>query len=136
MGDGCSWARMRGLGGGADDLLASENASGPAVVEILPTDKGFTSSRCAPWLPIAGPITTSPTVPFGPGTLVVGVDVAPGTWRSAGGGGCYWARLKDFRGDADSILAKENPTGSAVVEIAGGDAGFTSKGCAVWSRSG
>ena len=48
MSQGCYWARLRNLTG-RDDILANDNTSGPAYVEILPTDIAFESSRCGTW---------------------------------------------------------------------------------------
>lgn len=102
---------------------------------ILPSDKGFTSSRCATWTPLGPAVTKNPTEPFADGTYVVGLDIAPGTWRTAGQSGCYWARLKDLTGDMGSLLANENSPGSAVVAIAATDKGFTSRRCGTWTKA-
>lgn len=136
QGGGCYWARLKSLSGDLDDILANENAAGPAVVAISPTDKGFTSERCAPWVRATSPITANPNAAFGAGTYMVGTDIAPGTWRAEGGSGCYWARLKDFSGGPDAIIANDNTTGSAVVQIAASDAGFSSARCGTWTKAG
>lgn len=135
-GAGCYWARLSGVGGTVGEILANDNASGPAIVTIAPSDKGFTSTRCAPWVPLGPAITTGPTEPFGPGTFAVNTDIAPGTWRSAGAAGCYWARLKDFAGGVTGIIANDNASGPAVVQIAPTDAGFTSSRCGTWTKIG
>ena len=36
------------------------------------------------------------TTNFGTGTWVVNSQIAPGTYRTAGGSKCYWARLRNF----------------------------------------
>ena len=45
----CYWARLSGLSGGFDDLIANDNIDAPSYVEILPTDKAFQSVRCGTW---------------------------------------------------------------------------------------
>lgn len=134
-GDGCYWARLKGLGGSTSDILANDNALGPAVVTILPTDAGFTSSRCATWMLVSGPVTAAPDAPFGNGTWIVGSDIAPGLWRADGSERCYWERARDFGGGTGSIIANENPRGSAVVQIAPSDKAFKTKGCGTWKKA-
>ncbi len=49
VGSGCYYARLSGFGGTTDEIIANANASGPALVTIAPTDKGFQSSGCGKW---------------------------------------------------------------------------------------
>jgi hypothetical protein len=94
----CYWERVKGFSG-SDDILANDNTDDPAVVTIANKDAGFTSEDCGTWTTDLSQVTSSKTT-FGPGTWIVGTDVAPGTYRSSGGDGCYWERLKNFSGDA------------------------------------
>ena len=61
--------------------IADEFMDGPlTVVQIAPTDAGFSANEgCGTWslVPLTGPQATS----FGPGTWVVGVDIAPGRYQ-------------------------------------------------------
>ncbi len=132
-GDGCYWARLKSFSGDLDAILANDNAVGPAVVTILRTDRGFESSGCGKWTSNLRRITKSRTR-FGPGTYIVRTDILPGTYRSRGGGSCYWARLRSFTGDLESIIANDNARGSVIVTIARSDRGFESSGCGTWSR--
>jgi hypothetical protein len=70
---------------------------------------------------------------FGDGTHRVGTDIEPGTYRTEGAPGCYWARLRSFSGELEAIIANANPSGPAVVTIAPTDAGFESTNCGAWS---
>jgi hypothetical protein len=71
------------------------------------------------------------------GTLVVGTDIAPGTYRSGVGDNCYWERLRGFSGRMTDVIANGTvPQGAAVVTIAPTDAGFTARRCGVWTRIG
>jgi hypothetical protein len=131
-GDGCYWARLRSFSGGLNSILANANPAGPTVVTILRTDRGFETRGCGIWGPLRR-VTKSKTR-FGPGTYVVNLDLAPGTYRSRGGDGCYWARLRAFTGGLGAIIANDNPLGSAVVTIGRGDRGFESSRCGPWTR--
>lgn len=49
----CYWARLAGLSGGLEDILANDFGSGgQQVVEILPTDMAFKSTNCGRWAQI------------------------------------------------------------------------------------
>ncbi|MEV6033201.1 hypothetical protein AB0L65_18750 [Nonomuraea sp. NPDC052116] len=69
-------------------------------------------------------------------TLVVGTDIQPGTYRTAGPTAgipmCYWARLRTATGDE---IASGMPTGSASVTILATDKAFRTAGCAEWIRA-
>ncbi|GIH05290.1 hypothetical protein Rhe02_33570 [Rhizocola hellebori] len=99
-------------------------------------------------LVLLGPVATGtahseqaqPDTTFGSGTLVVGKDVAPGTYQTVvptTSVGCYWARLSDLTGELDAILANANlePGDMATVTINPDDAGFTSSRCGTWQPS-
>lgn len=129
---GCYWARVSGFSGELGELLANGNESGPAIVTIGKSDKGFESKRCGLWVPGLPAITESPTAPFGDGTYVVGTDIAPGTWRADSPAGCYWARLRGFSGQMGDLIANAN--GKAIVTIAASDKGFKSHRCGTWSK--
>jgi hypothetical protein len=128
---GCYWEREKGTTGEFGDILANENAIGPTVVTILKTDKAFLTRGCGDWL--AGtPKIVSNTREINDGTWVVGVNIAPGTYKVTASDGCYWARLKSFSGGMDSIIANDNVKGRAVVTIKKTDKGFTSSNCGTW----
>lgn len=134
VGAGCYWARLSGLGGGLEDIVTNDNASGSAIVEIGAGDTAFESTRCGTWVLTSERITESMTR-FGEGAFLVGVDIEPGRYRSEGGTLCYWARLGNFGGaGVDGILANDNVEGQAIVDIAATDRGFTSTRCGGWVR--
>ena len=64
----------------------------------------------------------------------VDMDIAPGTWRSSGNGGCYWERLRGFSGEFADIIANDNVSESTVVTISPEDAGFSSTRCGTWTK--
>ena len=129
----CYWARLSGFSGDFDELIANDNPDGPTIVEILPTDVGFESTRCGRWVPLGGPITSSRTT-FGPGTYKVGLDMEPGRYQSNGSGSCYWARLSGFSGEFHHLAANNNTDGPTIVDIAPSDVGFTSTRCGDWTQ--
>jgi hypothetical protein len=72
---------------------------------------------------------------FGDGTYRVGRDVPPGTYRTRGGVGCYWARLRNFSGNLNAIIANDNAVGPAVVTIKRTDRGIESNRCGTWTSN-
>ena len=136
-GASCYWERLSGFGGTSSDRIANDLGGGPSVVAIGPTDKGFSSSRCASWSQVAGPVTTSQTASFGDGTFIIGTDVAAGLWQSNGSGAsCYWERLSGFGGVSADRIANFFGSAPSVVTISPTDKGFHSSGCGNWSKIG
>ncbi|WP_139216441.1 MULTISPECIES: hypothetical protein [unclassified Streptomyces] len=45
----CSWFRLKGTTGAAEDIIAGNAGQGPATVTVLPGDKAFQTQGCAPW---------------------------------------------------------------------------------------
>jgi hypothetical protein len=88
------------------------------------------------------PARTDPASPIGgDGTYTVPVQMTPGTWQSAGPAEaaipmCYWARLNNLSGDLSAIKASDLSKGQTTVTVAAGDAGFTTSGCATWTKVG
>lgn len=77
------------------------------------------------------------TIP-GSGTYLVGDDIQPGTYKTAGPGSlglCYWERSKDSSGGLESIIANDNLTGQGVVTIKSSDNVFKSTGCQAWVKA-
>jgi hypothetical protein len=80
--------------------------------------------------PAGGPKTSITT----DGTFVVGTDIAPGTYASAGpvgNGTCYWKRMSNAASDntIDNALSKK----PQIVQIDPTDAKFKTDGCQAWS---
>lgn len=130
---GCYYARLRGFGGTTDDIIANANTDAPAIVTIAATDKGFESTSCGIWTKDLSAITTSKTS-FGDGMYIVGTDMQPGTYKSSGQSGCYYARLRGFGSTTDDIIANENTDSPAIVTIAATDKGFESTSCGTWTK--
>lgn len=95
---------MRGQGpaiAGIAAVLAACGGSHTAATTVTstlePVTKTVTVTATPP--PPQGPKTTIETN----GTFIVGSDIAPGTYRSSGKYGCYWARLKSLDTATSSI---------------------------------
>jgi hypothetical protein len=67
------------------------------------------------------------------GTFLVGVDIAVGKYRSAGGPTCYWARLHSP--DPGDVVDSKKTSGPQVVVIRGSDTAFLTRNCGTWQQS-
>jgi Carboxypeptidase regulatory-like domain len=137
--NGCYWERESGFGGTLSEIIANDFVGFDArqwIVDILGSDKGFKSDGCGTWTmtPRIGPAAGS----IQPGMWLVGSQIAPGTYHINAGPGCYWERLRDFRGELSSINANNFSSGGGplVVTISAGDVGFDSDAdCGTWSAA-
>ncbi|HSC21389.1 MAG TPA: hypothetical protein VLC07_06635 [Solirubrobacterales bacterium] len=68
----------------------------------------------------------------GNGTYQAEVDFLPGTYRSSGGAGCYWATLNSA--DPYDIASNENASGPTIASIH--SPYFQTDGCGEWERIG
>jgi hypothetical protein len=85
--------------------------------------------------PRTGPMTTIDE----DGTYLVGKDIVPGQYRSAGGSGgerCYWERQSALGGGFSAIISNGGGEGQDVVEILPSDAAFETTDCLPWEKIG
>jgi hypothetical protein len=82
-------------------------------------------------------VTYTPPPPAGPkttidsdGTYVVGTDIVAGTYHTAGGDNCYWARLSSL--NTSDIIDNNGSSGPQTVQIESSDKAFLTEHCAVW----
>lgn len=116
------------------------------VTDALHPASGSSSASSAsglgyPTPPVAPPLPIGPVTTFDQGTFVVGQDIKPGTYKTAGATPgwmryCYWARLSGTDGTLDSIIASDGGQGPATVTISSGDAAFKTTGCQTWQKVG
>jgi hypothetical protein len=130
---GCYWARLSGTTGQLDDLLSNDNATGHVIVDILPTDAAFQNSRCGRFSKYSAPLV--PAAVIGDGDWVVGEEVEPGSYESAGPKFCYWSRNADATGGLGTIIANDNVDGPTTVTLSAGEI-FRSHRCGTWSKVG
>jgi hypothetical protein len=129
----CYWERQAAAGVIASELIEDDQAQ--RIVEILPTDVGFsTSEECGTWS--SAPPRAPGGIPLG--VWLVGGQIQPGTYGVNAAPGCYWARLRDFFQSPNSVIEADfNPSASTqVVTIEESDAGFQNDRCGIWVRIG
>lgn len=127
-----------GIGGNSD---AAKQTSGPAPTATVTrtATATVTPTAAAPKSGSQDGSSTAVTV-AGDGEYMVGQDMQPGTYKTAGPatgslGDCYWERDKDSSGSMSSIIANDNLAGSGRVTVNKGEI-FKSKGCQDWSKVG
>lgn len=124
----CYWARLSGFKGESGDILANGITSGYFIVEILPSDRGFTlkceqaNVQQVSSFSDVGEVITPSSRSIPSGVYAVGEDIKPGLYQLAGN--CYWARLSGFTGESENIIANDTTDGPFVVEIDSTDIGF------------
>ncbi len=118
--------------GGCAVLLAGCGGSSHTATTVTSTVPAVTKTVTATFTPPPppGPKTTIEAN----GTFIVGSDIAPGTYRSAGKYGCYWARLRSF--DTGDVIDNNVNDGPQVVQILPTDRAFLTRNCAEWQKVG
>lgn len=71
---------------------------------------------------------------FSDGLYQVGVDIAPGNYRTEGGPTCYWERLSDLSGGFTGIIANGEPAEPKTVRVLASDKGFSVHGGCTWTQ--
>ena len=147
----CYWARLSGLSGELDDILANQNVRGQAVVTISATDRAFETDGCGSWARVSARTATPPSVESethvergapalkggipGDGVWLVGDEIAAGTYKSDGGGDyCSWTRLSGLTGTQSEVIEHEFVGGRAAITIPDSDVAFETSDCGSWSR--
>ncbi len=127
-------AAIEGLGLAGIQVITTEKASTKPLGTILSQDPGRGATLDGSSIVYLYVAAAPPTPGFDDGTWLVGKQIKPGTYRLAdSGNNCYWARLKDFKGGFNSILANNNVSVPTVVTILSTDTGFESDGCGHWT---
>ena len=86
------------------------------TVEIRPSDVAFWSEGCGGWSQVLEPPSASPGDPFGPGTWLVGEEIAPGLWQNSDSSqGCSWARLGKLDGGPSAMTANGTTDSTTIV---------------------
>ena len=109
-------------------MLTLAGCGTPGQGALAPVTRTVISTLTPP------PPPGQPNTMFGDGTFQVGVDIAPGTYRAAGGGSCYWARLRSL--NTSDIINNNASPGPQVVGIQPSDAAFLTHDCGTWQRQG
>jgi hypothetical protein len=130
IGAGGSGAGTKSAAGPGPTVTVTEEAEpAPTVTETVTAEAEPTQEAEE-----TGPATTM----SGDGQYLVGEDIKPGTYKTAGTDGgfaCYWARLRNATGEFSAIIANDNITGPARVTVKQGEY-FETKRCQPWKRVG
>ena len=136
--EACEWERRS-----ADGLTGFGDSTFPiTIVEIAPSEVGFTSQGCGIWSSDPGPVVT-PGQPFGEGAFFVGAEVAPGRYRAIEPSeSCRWYQLwgfaerygRDLRGFGGQRPNSGARGDDTVVDISDRSVAFVSAGCGTWSN--
>ncbi|MEU8279240.1 hypothetical protein ACFYOK_38210 [Microbispora bryophytorum] len=127
-----SGAETRSVAGPQPTVTVTEEAE-PAPTVII-TETVTSEAEQPQETEDSGPTTTM----AGDGQYLVGEDIKPGTYKTAGTDGgfaCYWARLRNATGEFSAIIANDNITGPARVTLKKGEY-FETKRCQPWKRVG
>ena len=124
----CYWARLDANQG----LLDNHFGMAGGTVTVLPSDYEVEFDGCGTWIyvesetPVLRPAAPAPK---SDGFYTVGIEVAPGQWRSTGSGsGCYWARIDAYQNIIDNHFGNAGGT----VTISAGDYEVDFSGCGLW----
>jgi len=121
---------------GAALVLASCGGSSQTVATVTSTVQPIITKTVTVTYP-PPPAPAPKTVMETDGTYRVGIDIVPGTYRSAGRSAegesdCYWARLNSLK--PSDIIDNNISTGPQVVVIQPGDAAFLTHSCQAWRK--
>ena len=114
--------------GGTGSAPSSSTTGTSVGVATSPGVADAAEAPAAPPAAAAGPLTT-----FADGTYEVGVDVAPGKYKTQAEGFCYWDRTKKNDGSLGDIVQQGVGDGAQVVTIKSGEF-FKSQSCGTWTR--
>ncbi len=96
-GSGCYWERLDQYGEIEDNSYG--NAGG--TVTVQESDYQIHFDDCGTWVYVEGRekvLSADATEPKGDGFYTVGVEIAPGRWRSQGkGSSCYWQTTDEYQ---------------------------------------
>ena len=115
----------------------SATNSAPTTVTKFVTITASASPAPSPLAPTSTPSGPATTL-SDDGTFIVGTDIAPGTYKTAGpsvGSMCAWERLRDLRNDdMSSTIASGIEYGQAFVTIEPTDVAFNTSWCMPWQK--
>jgi hypothetical protein len=128
------WERLSGLSGELGDILANSALhSGILYVDIQSSDLAFSFNGSGKLYLVDDSFVGELLTSFGDGVYWVGKDIEPGRYRS-NTAPQYWARLSNFSGNLNAILANDAMAqGSVIVDIKASDVGFETRG-AQWEK--
>ncbi|MEV0624579.1 hypothetical protein [Nonomuraea wenchangensis] len=128
-----------GIGAGGDTGTSASPRPTVTVTETAQAESVPATTETVTAEPVVDPEEEDgPQTTFsGDGQYLVGEDIKPGTYKTAGADGlnCYWARLKNASGELTAIIANGNVQGQTRVALKKGEF-FETSGCQDWKRVG
>ncbi len=124
------------------DIIDNNNVAGPATIMVGPGVKAVSVSNCQAWLwqgadlnaaIDAVPQDQAGNVLGGDGVFVVGLDIKPGVYRTAGpaaGGSGYYALLSSTK--TSDIIDNNNVAGPATIMVGPGVKAVSVSNCQAW----
>lgn len=128
----CYWARLDA----SQELLGNHFGDAGGTVNILPSDYEVEFSDCGTWEYVENEtplLAADAASPKGNGFYTVGLEIAPGRWRSTGSNDdCYWARLDGSQEIIDNHFGSAGET----VTVAASDYEVQFSDCGQWEYVG
>jgi hypothetical protein len=122
--------------GSSSSSTSGYSYSAPTSQYYIPSQE-YSSYPSYPSYSATAPTTSAaPAVngPFGSGTYLVGEDIAPGQYRTAGESFCGWSRNRDTTGDLDAIIANGIVQGPTTMTVRESDGAIEFSGRCTWTR--
>ena len=114
------------------ELINNHFGIAGGTVTIAPTDYEVEFSDCGTWEYVENEtpvLRADAAAPKESGFFTVGIEIAPGQWRSTGtGDGCYWARLDGNQ----EILDNHFGNAGGTVTVFPSDYEIQFDDCGVW----
>ncbi|WP_344005996.1 hypothetical protein [Streptomyces thermocarboxydovorans] len=133
--------------GGDGESGGKDTSAAPAPTVTVTRTAAAQAGEPEPAVTVTEKVTVKPkptkkpgpaTTVAGDGQYLVGEDMRPGTYKTAGPDksgvieNCYWARTKDASGEFDAIIANANLQGQGRVTVNKGEY-FETNGCQEWT---
>jgi hypothetical protein len=128
FGTGCTVLLVAALVAPNSATIVDDN--GNSVIPA-PTRKHTTAPKATTKPKEVAPVVGS-TIP-GDGTWVIGKDIKRGTYQTAGGDRCYWARLSGLSGELSDVITNNISNGPQMVTLGAGDVAFEASRCGTWT---
>ncbi|MCP4536739.1 MAG: hypothetical protein GY832_06295 [Chloroflexi bacterium] len=132
IGDDCYWERLDDY----QETLGNHFGIAGGTINVLVSDYEVHFKECGAWEYVENMervLQSDATDPKGDGFYTVGVEIAPGKWKSTGtDDSCYWERLDDYQDTLDNHYG--NAGGTVTVLSSDYEAHF--KECGDWEYVG
>lgn len=130
----CYWERQNVT----QDIIDNDYGFAGGAAMIQPTDFVFYAKGCGDWVMLdTNNLPALPAekqqAPKKDGIYIIGLNMAPGKWRSNGAGQkCYWEMLTPTQ----DIIENHYGVASVIADVPPGAFQFKTDGCGVWTLGG